>query len=207
MDTQGLNEFYDNTGVRKLAVLLSSEGAHLHAIIDAIAHGRLNAQVAVVAANKTDAEGLAVAREAGIPVVVAPAGETDAEREARDADLAAQIGQYAPDLIVLTAFTEILSRAFLSKFPGRVINLHASLPEEFPGLHPIHRAFEAWQRGELTMSGCVVRYVTPDLERGSLIAQREVPFQDGDTLDLYTRRMHVAEQELLIDSISRVLDG
>lgn len=195
---------------RRLVVLVSGGGTNLQALIDAIHDAVLNAQIVLVVSNKRDAYALTRAAEAGIPTLTFPlkAYTRDGKsREEYDSDLAAQVQQAQPDLVVLAGWMHILSPAFLSRFPNRVINLHPALPGMFPGTHAIERAFEGWQRGEIMQSGCMVHYTVPEVDAGEVIAQRIVPFVEEDTLESYEARLHAAEHALIVEGVELALDA
>jgi formyltetrahydrofolate-dependent phosphoribosylglycinamide formyltransferase len=188
--------------------MVSGGGTNLQALLDAITAGTLDAQIVLVVSNKRDAYALTRAADAGIPTLTFPlkaytkAGKT---REDYDADLAAQIKESQPDLVVLAGWMHILSPAFLNHFPHQVINLHPALPGMFPGTHAIERAFDAWQQGEITESGCMVHYTIPEVDAGEVIAQRVVPFISGDTREAYEARLHAAEHALMVEAVGLAL--
>ncbi len=188
----------------RLAVLISGSGTNLQAILDAIAGGRLAAEVALVVSNRKAAFGLTRARQAGTATLyfpLKPYRQAQKSREAYDADLAEQVRGYQPDLIVLAGWMHVLSPAFLNHFPQRVINLHPALPGEFAGVGAIERAFEAYQRGQITHSGCMVHYTVPQVDAGPVIAQTIVPIFDDDTLETFEARMHAAEHRLIVEAV------
>src|SRR5215218_5968578 len=75
---------------RRIGVLISGRGSNLQALIEAIAQGRLRAEIAVVIANRADAVGLAHARTAGIDTLTIPHRDYPT-REAFDAALVAEL--------------------------------------------------------------------------------------------------------------------
>ena len=77
-------------------------------------------------------------------------GNTNRPRTDYDADLAEIVAATKSDWIVLAGWMHVFSMAFLGKFPNRVINLHPALPGQFAGVDAIHRAYEAFQRGEIS---------------------------------------------------------
>lgn len=191
-----------------LVVLISGSGTNLQALIDAIERGDLQARITLVVSNRRDAYGLIRAQQAGITTdyfPLKPYTNTGRSREAYDTDLAGLIRPYNPDLIVLAGWMHVLSPAFLDAFPRRVINLHPALPGTFPGVEAIHRAFEAFQKGEITHSGCMVHYAIPEVDAGAVIAQCKVPFEPGDTLESFETRMHAAEHSLIVEAAQRAL--
>lgn len=192
----------------RLVVLISGSGTNLQALIDAVVDGRLPAQIVAVFSNRKAAYGLIRAEQAGIPthyVPFKPYKDAGKSRATYDADLAAQVAECQPDLIVLAGWMHILSPAFLDQFPQQVINLHPALPGHFAGTDAIGRAFAAFQRGEITHSGCMVHYAIPEVDAGAVIAQQTVPIQPGDTLDDFAARMHAAEHELIVRAVEKVI--
>lgn len=194
----------------RLVVLVSGSGTNLQAILDAITEGHLSAEVVLVISNRRDAYGLARAAQAGVPTLYFPLQPFRAagrSREAYDAELAEAVSAYQPDLIVLAGWMHVLSPAFLDRFPDRVINLHPALPGNFAGTHAIQRAYNAFQRGEINASGCMIHFVVPEVDAGPVIAQTIVPILSEDTLDDFEARMHAAEHRLIVQAIRQVLDS
>ena len=102
-------------------------------------------KVVAVVADQPDAAGLAIARDLGVPTQVV-AAEPSMTRARYDEQLAAVIEPYAPSLIVLAGFMRILSREFVARYEGRILNIHPSLLPKYPGLHTHQRALEARER-------------------------------------------------------------
>ena len=194
----------------RLVILISGSGSNLQAILDAVAAGRITAVPSLVVSNRKNAYGLVRAENAGVPTAYFPfkpyrdAGKL---REEYDADLAGVIRPYQPDLIILAGWMHILSAAFLNHFPNKVINLHPALPGQFAGTHAIQRAYEAYQRGEIEHTGCMVHVTIPEVDAGPVIAQAEVPILPSDSLADLETRMHQAEHTLLVTAVQSVLTG
>jgi len=176
--------------MKRIVILISGRGSNMEAIVQACAAEGWPAQVAAVISNRPDAAGLAFARERGIAAVAVDHKRFD-DREAFDAELAAVIDGFAPDVLVLAGFMRILGDGFVARFAGRMINVHPSLLPAFPGLHTHRRAIEAGCK----LAGATVHFVTPALDHGPIIAQAAVPVLPGDTeVSLSTRvlaREHV----------------
>ncbi len=192
----------------RLAILISGNGSNLQAIIDAMQSGRLAAQISVVVSNRPNAYGLVRAERAGITTLYVPLGshgEAGYTREEYDRDLAGQVAGFKPDLVVLAGWMHVLSPAFLTEFPGKVINLHPALPGQFAGTHAIEKAYAAFQQGEICQTGVMVHWVVPTVDAGPVIASEEVPIHPDDTLDDLEARVHVAEHRLLVEGIRRVI--
>src|ERR1044071_9377317 len=126
----------------RLVVLISGNGSNLQAILNVCESGALAARVVSVISNKADAYGLIRAKNAGVETNFFAPAENESRRDF-DSRLATYVSTCFPDYVVLAGWMRILSSSFLSLFPNRVINLHPALPEMFPGIHAIERAFEA----------------------------------------------------------------
>jgi formyltetrahydrofolate-dependent phosphoribosylglycinamide formyltransferase len=191
--------------MKRLVIFISGSGTNLQAIMDGCQNKILNAEIVLVVSNRKAAYGLERAKAANIPTLYFPLKPyTDAgkARAIYDADLAEAIKPYKPDLIVLAGFMHIFSPIFTEVFPN-TINLHPALPGQFPGAHGIEDAFNAFKRGEIKKSGCMVHVVTPELDAGPVIATRIVTFEKDDTLESFAMRLHAAEHELIIEGIQK----
>lgn len=194
----------------RLVILISGSGSNLQAILDAVEDGTIPAVPSLVVSNRKEAFGLVRAKKVGVPTAYfpfKPYREVGKSREQYDADLAGLIRPYNPDLIVLAGWMHILSAAFLNHYPNRVINLHPALPGQFAGTHAIQRAYEAYQRGEITHTGCMVHQTIPEVDAGPVLAQAEVPILPEDSLADLEARMHRTEHQLLVAAIQQVLAG
>jgi formyltetrahydrofolate-dependent phosphoribosylglycinamide formyltransferase len=194
----------------RIVVLISGSGTNLQALINATADGSLMAQIVLVVSNRKEAFGLTRAAQARIERLywpLRPYRDAGHSREQYDAALATRSGVYRPDLIVLAGWMHILSASFLDRFPGKVINLHPALPGQFAGTHAIERAYEAFQRGEITHSGCMVHYAIPEVDAGAVIAQAVVPIHPWDSPADFESRMHQAEHRIIVEATGLALEG
>lgn len=187
---------------RRLGVLISGRGSNLQAIIDTIAHGRLDAAIAVVISNRTDVQGLERAAQAGIEALVMAHGRYPS-REAYDAALVAALRQRHVDLVCLAGFMRLLSRVFIDAFPGRIVNVHPSLLPAFPGANAQRRA---WEHG-VKVSGATVHLVDAELDAGPIVLQAAVPVEPGDTAEMLAARILVEEHRIYPEAIGLLLDG
>jgi len=193
----------------RLAVLVSGSGTNLQAIIDAVADGRLpNVEIAVVVSNRRAAYGLVRAREAGIPTLyhpLRPYRQSGRKRREYDADLVDMLAPYRIDVVVMAGWMHLFSMAFLGAYLQRVINLHPALPGQFPGMHGIAEAFEAYQRGEIDHTGVMIHYVPDEgVDVGPPIMTRVVPIRPADTLDTLEERIHAAEHALYVEALAQL---
>lgn len=180
----------------RIAILASGRGSNLQALMDAIAAGALAARIVGVFSDKPAAGALALAREAGLPAVaVSPRDHPD--RDSHDAALFSEIAAVQPDLIVFAGYMRIVGAAALSRFEGRMINIHPSLLPRYPGLHTHARALAAGDAEH----GASVHAVTAELDAGPLLAQARIPVQPDDDASSLARRLLPREHALLVASV------
>lgn len=196
--------------MNRLVVLISGNGSNLQALIDSVAGGDLDAEIAAVVSNRADAFGLTRAEQAGIPTKIVDLKAvlaTGRNRIEFDADVADLVAGYQPDLVVLAGWMLVLSEAFLNRFPGRVINLHPALPGTFPGTHAIERAHAAFQRGEIKRTGVMVHRVVPAVDAGPVVTLEPVPIFPDESVAELEERIHHVEHNLIVAAVDLVLRG
>jgi phosphoribosylglycinamide formyltransferase-1 len=184
----------------RIAVLASGRGSNLQAILDAIAGGRLDAEISGVFGDRPDAPALLrVAPE----LAWAREPRSYPDRAAFDAALADAVAASRPDWIVLAGYMRILGDAFLSRFRGRVLNIHPSLLPAHRGLRTHARAIEAGDPEH----GASVHFVVPELDAGAVVAQARVPVLPGDTADALAARVLEVEHPLLVGVLRLAVSG
>ena len=185
-------------------MLGSGKGSNYAAIAEAIAAGRVPAEIVLVASDVEDAGILAHARQLGHAGQFLPPGKfrTKLDEAAERAYIAA-MQEAQVDLIVLAGFMRILKGDFLRAFEGRVINIHPSLLPSFPGL-------EAWKQAldyGVKVAGCTVHFVDQGVDSGPIIGQQTVPVLSGDTAATLHARIQQAEHELYPAAVAALARG
>jgi phosphoribosylglycinamide formyltransferase-1 len=166
-----------------IVVLISGNGTNLQAIIDAVSHEQLPAEIRAVISNRPQSMGLERARRAGIPVEVIDHTRYSG-RDSFDAALQAAIDRYSPALVVLAGFMRILTPRFVRHYHGRMLNVHPSLLPAFRGLDTHRRALAAGVKEH----GASIHFVTDELDGGPVIVQKKVPvLPDDDAAGLAAR--------------------
>jgi len=184
----------------RLGILLSGRGSNFLAICDAIANGRIpDATIVAVISDVADAPGLNRAVERGLPAFPIPRGGlTRSEHEARIEKILDSAGV---ELVCLAGYMRILSADFVSRWRGRILNIHPALLPKFPGLHVQRRALAAGERE----SGCTVHFVDEGTDTGPAVLQRRVPVHPGDTEETLSARILAEEHRAYPEAIARVL--
>jgi phosphoribosylglycinamide formyltransferase-1 len=194
--------------MKNIVILISGSGSNMAAIVKTARRDgwqeKWGARVAAVISNKAGAPGLVFAREHGITTEVLD-HKTFASREAFDAALSAVIDVYdtpgQPVLVVLAGFMRILTPGFVSRYAGRLLNIHPSLLPAFPGLHTHQRALDAGCK----VAGATVHQVTVELDHGPILAQAVVPVLAHDTADDLAARVLTQEHLIYPQAIARML--
>ncbi|HEY8842661.1 MAG TPA: phosphoribosylglycinamide formyltransferase [Gaiellaceae bacterium] len=169
-----------------IGVLVSGEGTNLQALIDA------GLPIACVASNKPDARALERAEQAGIATEAFPA-EAYANRDERDAAMAAWLEARGARLVVCAGYMHLLRPSFLERFPGRVVNTHSAPLPDFPGARPIEDVLEAG----VPETAATVHYVDEGVDSGPVIAVERVPVLAGDDVSSLRARVQAVEHRLL----------
>lgn len=185
-----------------VVVLISGNGSNLQAIIDGQVSGELPIDIRAVISNRSDAQGLLRARQAGIETMVLSHHDFN-DREAYDAQLMTLIDTKQPQLVVLAGFMRILSQAFVEHYLGRLINIHPSLLPALRGLNTHERALQSGVKEH----GCSVHYVTPELDAGPVIVQARVPIMNGDTPSTLAARVQIQEHRIYPLAVKWIAEG
>jgi phosphoribosylglycinamide formyltransferase 1 len=166
-----------------IGVLVSGSGTNLQALIDA------GLPIRAVAANRNDAYALIRARAAGLPAATFGL-DCHAGREERDLMMATWLEEHGVELVVLAGYMHLLTKPFLDRFPGRIVNVHPSLLPEFPGARPIDDALAAGA----VETGVTVHLVDEGVDTGPVLRQEALPVEPRETL---VERLHAVEHRLL----------
>lgn len=187
--------------MKNLGILLSGRGSNFEAIADAVAAGRIRAQIAVVISNRAEAPGIESARRRGLDARVIPS--KGKAREQHDAEVVAALQEKNVDLVCLAGYMRLLSPWFVRQFPNRILNIHPSLLPAFPGLEAQKQALEYGAK----VSGCTVHFVDEQLDHGAIILQKAVPVLDEDDEHALAARILEQEHIAYTEGINVVLGG
>ena len=187
----------------KLGVLISGSGTNLQAIIDAIAAGKLDAEVPVVVSSREGAYGLKRAAAAGIQTLSLTPELYKADPVGADVIIADALKKHGVDYVAMAGYMRMVRQPLLEAFPNRIVNLHPALLPAFKGAHAIA---EAWERG-VKVTGVTVHFANADYDCGPIIAQRAVPVDEGMTLDDLEARIHACEHVLYPETLQLIAQG
>lgn len=187
--------------MKKIAIFISGRGSNLEAILEKKKRGQIDCDVAFVFSNKADAKGLEIARSYCIPTFIYDRKAFSSQNEFDDKILSL-LEEHSVDIVVLAGFMMILSRSFIEKFNGRIINIHPSLLPSFPGLNSQRRALDYGVK----FAGCTVHFVTPEVDSGPIILQDIIPVFDDDSEETLMLRILDREHIILPEALKIILE-
>ena len=106
------------------------------------------------------------------------------------------------EFICLAGFMKILSKEFIKKFDGKIINIHPSLLPKYKGLNTNSRAIKNKDK----IAGCTVHYVTGKLDSGKIILQKKVKITASDNIISLTKKVLKQEHKLYPAAIMRIFN-
>ena len=193
----------------RITVLVSGGGTNLQAIIDALAAGEIHdAKIVRVISNNPGAYALTRAENAGIEAVcISP--KTFDDREEYHEALIASIDEARTDLIVLAGCMVVLPPALISRYSGKIINIHPALIPSFcgKGFYGLHVHEAVLERG-VKITGATVHFVDEGTDTGPIILQKAVEVLPDDTPEILQRRvMEEAEWKIMPKAIDLIAQG
>ncbi|MBD3163878.1 phosphoribosylglycinamide formyltransferase [Candidatus Woesearchaeota archaeon] len=191
-------------GIR-IAVLGSTKGTDLQAVIDAIESGKLEGvEISFVLSNREDAYILGRARKHNIKAIFLPG--KGREREEYDKELDKLLVEHGVELVLLIGYMKLMSRWFVQKWLNRVMNIHPSLLPKYAGGMDTNVHEEVLRNGD-KVSGCSLIFIDEGADTGPVILQKEVKVEKNDTVQTLKQKVQEAEQETIIKGIELYRDG
>jgi phosphoribosylglycinamide formyltransferase-1 len=178
----------------RVGVLASGAGTNLQAILDRV-HGRDGVEVIAVGSDKPAAQALARAEAAGVARAVFPR-DAHPDRAARDDAMGAWLESRGVELVVLAGYMQLLSPAFLARFP-RVINVHPALLPAFAGIGAVEQALAYGVK----VFGVTVHFVDEGVDTGAIILQRALDLPEATEPEEVRRALRPVEHELLCEAV------
>jgi len=188
---------------KRVAVLISGRGSNMTALIEATEAPDYPADIVLVLSNEPDAAGLARARQAGIATAVVDHRSFGKDRDAFDRALDDALHAHRVDLVCLAGFMRLLTPWFVTRWSGRMLNIHPALLPQFKGLHTHRRALEAGVK----QHGATVHFVVPEMDSGPIVLQASVPVVEGDTEEALAQRVLEVEHRIYPQALRLVAEG
>lgn len=174
----------------RVAVLISGKGTNMAALLYASRQAGAAYEIVLVASNDPEAEGLRLAKAEGVATFAL--SHRGISRADHDAAMDRAVREAGAEYIALAGYMRILGTEFVSRWEGRMLNVHPSLLPKYPGLDTHARAIEAGD----AHAGASVHLVTDDLDMGEVLGRAEVAILPGDTAETLAERVKLAEHQL-----------
>jgi len=175
----------------RVGVLASGSGTDLQSIIDASEKNMINAEVTVVVSDKCDVFCLKRAEKHNIPCFfVDPKGLS---KEEHDKKIDKILEEKKIDLVVGAGYMRIISKCFVKKWYGKLINIHPALLPSFKGVNGQGDALDYGAK----ITGCTTHFMNEEMDSGPIILQAAVKVMPGDNRDKIAARILEAEHQIL----------
>ncbi|HEV2551419.1 MAG TPA: phosphoribosylglycinamide formyltransferase [Stellaceae bacterium] len=191
----------------KLGFLASHGGSSMKAIVAAIRRGELAAEARLVISNNADAPALSHARAAGVPALHLSQSKLGPEADI-DRAVANALANAGVDLVVLSGYLRKLGPKTLTRFRGRILNIH---PGPLPtyggqGLYGLRVHEAVLAAGERT-SAITIHVVDEEYDHGPVLARRAVSVEPGDTPATLAARVQAQEPEFFVATLKAIAAG
>ena len=185
---------------KNIVVLISGRGSNLKSIIDATKDKDYPANISLVISDNINALGLKIAQDNNINTFILER-DTFSNINSFEKNLIEKITFHNPYLICLAGFMRVLSKEFVDKFRGKIINIHPSLLPRYKGLNTHEKAINAGDE----YAGCTVHYVTEQLDSGKIISQQKIRIEKSDNINTLGKKVLEAEHKIYPEAIRLLL--
>ena len=189
-----------STGYNKIrtAVFISGTGSNLKSLIKFSKTNKSPISIEFVFSNNSKARGLNYAKIFDIKKKVL----NFKNRNLSEKKLLSVLKVNNIEMICLAGFMKILSKNFIKKFKGKILNIHPSLLPKYKGLNTHKRALNNKEK----YSGCTVHFVNARLDSGKIILQKKVKVSKKDTVSSLTKKILVQEHKMYPKAILKVFN-
>ena len=188
------------TGYKKVktAVFISGTGSNLKSLIKFSKTRKAPISIDLIISSNLKAKGLKFGRINKIKKKVF----NFKEKHKIENQILSVLKENGIKMICLAGFMKILSRNFIAKFRGKILNIHPSLLPKYKGLNTHQRALNNNEK----YSGCTVHFVNSRLDSGKIILQKKVKISKNETKDSLTKKVLVQEHKLYPKAILKAFN-
>jgi phosphoribosylglycinamide formyltransferase 1 len=187
-----------STGPKKIktAVFISGRGSNLLSLIKFSKLQKSPISIEMIVSNNSKSKGLSFGKTYRIKKSIFDfKSQTMAEK-----DILVKLEKNKINLICLAGFMKILSKNFILKFKGKILNIHPSLLPKYKGLNTHEKAIKNKDK----YSGCTVHFVNSKLDSGKIISQKKVKINKNDSPKTLARKILVQEHKLYPKAILKI---
>ena len=182
---------------RKACVFISGSGTNLKSIIKSTRDYNFPINIELVISNKKNAKGIDYAKKYSIPYKIITSNKKKFE------DHAIQIIRLKKiEIICLAGFMKILSKNFIRKFKGKILNIHPSLLPKFKGLDTFNRVLKAKEK----FTGCTVHFVDEKLDNGKIIIKRRIEIKKNFNQESLKKNIQIEEYKAYSQALRKVYE-
>ena len=188
------------TGYKKVktAVFISGTGSNLKSLIKFSKKKKSPISINLIISNNPKAKGLKLGKINKIKRKV----YNFKKKYKIENQILSDLKEHKVKMICLAGFMEILSRNFISKFKGKILNIHPSLLPKYKGLNTHQRTLNNNEK----YSGCTVHFVNSKLDSGKIILQKKVKISKNETKNSLAKKVLVQEHKLYPKAILKVFN-
>jgi formyltetrahydrofolate-dependent phosphoribosylglycinamide formyltransferase len=179
----------------KTAVFISGTGSNLKNLIKFSKTKTSPILIKLIISNNKKAKGLKYSTQYNIEKKIVNFNNNLAENKILD-----YINKKNIKFVCLAGFMKVLSKNFIKKFKGKIVNIHPSLLPKYKGLNTHKRALKNKEK----FSGCTVHYVTIKLDSGKIILQKKVKIKKKDTVNSLKKKVLKKEHQLYPSAIRKI---
>ena len=189
-----------STGYKKVktAVFISGTGSNLKSLIKFSKTNKSPISIDLIISNNPKAKGLSHGKKFRIRTKVF----NFEKKNQSENKILTTLKHCDIKMIFLAGFMKILSRRFIIKFKGKILNIHPSLLPKYKGLNTHQRVLNNNEK----YSGCTVHFVNSKLDSGKIILQKKVKISKNETKDSLARKVLVQEHKLYPKAILKVFN-
>ena len=186
------------TGYKKVkaAVFISGNGSNLKSLIKFSKKKKSPISINLIISNNPKAKGLKLGKINKIKRKV----YNFKKKYKIENQILSDLKEHKVKMICLAGFMEILSKNFITKFKGKILNIHPSLLPKYKGLNTHQRALDNNEK----YSGCTVHFVNSKLDSGKIILQKKIKISKNDTKNSLARKVLIQEHKLYPRSILKI---
>jgi phosphoribosylglycinamide formyltransferase-1 len=184
------------TGLKKVktAIFISGTGSNLKNIIKFSKIKKSPISINLIVSNTNKAKGLSFADKFKIKKRIFNFRNTDKK-------ILSFLKKEKIKFICLAGFMKILSKDFIKKFDGKIVNIHPSLLPKYKGLNTHNRAIKNKDK----FAGCTVHYVSETLDAGKIILQKKIKISARDNPTSLAKKVLKQEHKLYPAAILKIL--
>ena len=183
---------------KKTAVFISGRGSNLKSLIKFSKLKKAPILIEIVISNNSKSKGLRYAKLYKIKKkIIKFENKILAEKK-----ILTELKKHKIDLICLAGFMKILSRNFIKKFRGKILNIHPSILPKYKGLNTHQRALNNKEK----YSGCTVHFVNSHVDSGKIISQKKVKITKNETTKTLAKKILIEEHKLYPKAILKIFN-